>query len=284
MKIDRIDLYSYFKIKRPKGALGYLNVYQQEISNQGMQNRLRPAMIVFPGGGYGMLSDREKEPIAIRFLAEGYNTFTVEYSLAPLYFPTQLIEGCMAVAYVKENAKSLGVDADHVAIIGFSAGGHLCGTIATLFDSEVVKKALKKRVVYARPDAVVFSYAVVKGTGKYKDGITISRVSGGDPELKNLLSVDKQVNKNTPPAFIWTTVDDQMVPSLNSIDLATAYKKAGVSFELHVFTSGVHGLALATREGAFSDEDNDHFINLEAQSWVKMAVNFLKNKGFTIKD
>ena len=104
----KIDLYKYFNLQRPEGAKGYLNSYILERSQEYSANRMRPAMIVFTGGGYWMRSDREKEPIALSYLAKGFNAFTVEYTVGSesdnAHMPVMLIEACMAVAFVRENA------------------------------------------------------------------------------------------------------------------------------------------------------------------------------------
>ncbi len=279
MITEKIDLYKYFGVKRKEGARGYLTTYIHAVSKEYNEGRIRPAMVVCPGGGYSFCSDRENEPIALKFMVEGYNCFTLDYSIEPFGYPYQLVECAMAVAYVKKNANKLGVNKDCVAVIGFSAGGHLAGSIATLFSDENIAKILKDDKEFARPDAVVLSYPVIT-TKEQTHGGTAQVVSNGKQDIKEYMSLEDRVTKESVPAFIWATVDDGAVPCENSLMMASAYKKNGVDFELHVFASGVHGLSLCSRETARNDEDE--LINAPVGKWFDMAVTWLKNRGFKI--
>lgn len=275
MKLDRIDLYKYFNLERPDGANGYLDCYIRERKKEFSFKRFRPAMLVIPGGGYGMLSDREREPIVMHYLNNGYQAFCLEYSLRPIYFPYQLLEGCMAICYIRENADELGVDKCHVGAIGFSAGGHLCAMLATICNDKAIKDFLGERVNLCRPDAVILSYPVIVHN-EFENKGSIDNISGNKEELKQKLSLEKRVDKNSAPAFIWTTVTDEMVPCENSLMMAMAYRKAQVPFELHIFEEGRHGLALCNKETCWISEP--------VEKWIQLSDIWLKNMGFEIKD
>lgn len=232
-------------------------------------------MLVIGGGGYSYVSQREKEPIAFKFLAESYNTFVLEYSCAPVAYPAQLNEGLMAMVYIRENAAKLGIIADRVAAIGFSAGGHLCAMLANLFDSEDAKKLLGDKISLARPDAVILSYPVISSGEKAHRG-SFDNICDGNAELEKSLSLENRVKENSSPAFIWATANDGCVPSENSLYYALACKKHDVPFELHVFAEGQHGLSLADEE-VFT-------VNEPVQIWVKLALVWLKNRGFCIEE
>ncbi len=273
MKVETIDLYSYFNIPRPDGGAGYLTKYLLAPIYDG---RFRPAMMVIGGGGYRYVSEREKEPIAMKYLNEGFNAFVLEYSVAPVVYLASLIEACMAMIYIRENAKEMGVDNDHVSAIGFSAGGHLLGCLSTMYlDSEVVSVLGEKRAKLARPDASIYSYPVVTAFLHPHIGSFIN-LTGGKEELYEKLCIEKRVTKSSPPAFIWTTVNDNCVPSENSLDLALAYKKAGVPFELHIFEDGPHGLSICTLETGY-----DYPCVYE---WIKLSINWLRARGFVVLD
>ena len=279
MITERIDLYQYFGLQRKDGASGYLNTYIHARSKEYNEFRIRPAMVICPGGGYGFRSDRENEPIALKFMVEGFNSFTLEYSIEPFGYPTQLVECAMAVAYIKENAEKLSVDKEHISVVGFSAGGHLAGSLATLFKDKFVVEYLKDKAELARPDAVILSYPVIT-TKKETHGGTARVVSNGKQDIRDYMSLEDRVTKDSVPAFIWATVDDGCVPCENSLMMASAYKKNGVPFELHIFESGVHGLSLCTRETARTDDDE--LINAPVEKWFKMSMTWLKNRGFKI--
>lgn len=273
MFCEKVDLYKYFGLKRKAGDQGYLNVYLPEAPDY--PSRVRPAMLVIAGGRYGFVAPREKECIALAYVAQGFAAFTLEYSVAPVRFPAQLIEGAMAIAYIRENAVKLGVKPDKVAAIGFSAGGHLTGMLATCFDRAEIKKALGNRAALVRPDAVILSYPVITGGEKAHRG-SFDNLCGGNKELVDTLSLETCVTEKSSPAFIWATADDNAVPSENSLLMAMAYKAAGVPFELHIFESGRHGLSLATEETAW--------VNEPVQKWLSLSYTWLKNRGFVLSD
>ena len=278
MQIKRIDLYEYFGLKRPENGEGYLNVYTKHYCDEYNSDVLYPAMMVIPGGGYGMRSDREKEPIALAYLTRGFNTFTLDYSVAPVTYPAQLIEGAMAIAYIKLNYYELRVRPDKVCAVGFSAGGHLCGMLATLFEEKVVKDALKDKAHLCRPDAVVLAYPVITLGEKTHQG-TMDNLTGDDKKLREYLALENRVTKDSSPAFIWCTADDAVVPSENSLLMATAYKKKDVPFELHIYNKGPHGLSLCVKEtvGRYISEP---LVNPHVAKWVEVSDEWLKDLGF----
>lgn len=221
-------------------------------------------------------------------MGKGYNVFTLEYSCAPHTYPTQLIEGCMAVAYLKINAEKLGLDKDHVAVCGFSAGGHLTAMTGTLFNEQVLKEVLGENSKYCIPDAIVLGYPVISSY-EYAHVGSIENLTGNDKNLFEKVSLEKQVTKNTSPAFIWTTVNDDLVPSENSMLFALACRRNGVPFEFHAFENGHHGLGLANNEtatplGRVLDSTVEDYINSDIEVWFEMSINWLKNKGFISKD
>ena len=281
MEIKKVDLYEYFGLKRPCNAAGFLTAYIHGVSKEVNLNRKRPAMLINGGGGYDFVSFREMEPVAIEFLSKGYNAFTLDYSVNPLSFPVQLIEGCMAVAYIRKNAEELGVIPDKIAAVGFSAGGHFTAMLATLFDRIEVKDALKEMATLCKPDAVVLSYPVITA-GEKAHRRSIDNISGKREDLYPILSLENVVTENSVPAFIWTTVNDTCVPSENALYMALAYKKAGVPFELHMFEKGDHGISLATKEVDVARDPKRNSSSIK--KWTELADSWLKERGFIIQD
>ncbi len=273
-----VDLYNYFGIERPVGAQGYLDCYVIERSKEFSADRLRPAMLVIGGGGYAMVSDREKEPIALDFLSKGYDAFVLEYSTklsGAVYYPYQLLEGCMAMAYIRENSDEFGVDKNHVGAIGFSAGGHLCAMIATISDEKVIKDFLGEKTSLCRPDAVVLCYPVIS-YGEFAHMGSFQNLTNCNEQLMEQLSLEKRVADKTSPTFIWSTVEDIVVPCENTLMFAAALRKAGVPFEMHIFENGRHGLSLA------SDEVNSPVP--ATSEWLKLMYTWLNNRGFKISN
>ena len=275
MKTYRIDLYEYFGLKRGEGCEGYLDVYEYGISEEFTQNRIRPAMLVIPGGGYGWCSQRESEPIAMQYVAQGFNSYCLQYSVQEnAKYPTPVLEAVMAVLYIKQTAKNTTTNPDKMCGVGFSAGGHLLGMLITAYANKEIRAVLGDQVDSARLDGAIFSYAVILTENTHKG--SIQNITGGDSALIPTVDIVNNLNANSTPAFIWTTADDGTVPSESSLELACAYKRLGIPFELHVFEHGRHGLALATEE-----------VNSpapEVAKWVELSITWLRNRGFNNVD
>ena len=269
-----IDLYRYYGVEKPEGGKAILEVLCHDKYGH-CPNRIRPAMLVIPGGGYAHVSEREKDCIAFYYLNNGYNTFTIDYSVSPIGFPHQLIEASMAMAYIRENAEELGVNKEQIAAVGFSAGGHLCGMLATMTKEKEVEEVLKEKVENLAPNAVILAYPVISALIPTHAG-SFAVQCKGDNELEKRLSIETRVTENTPPAFIWGTVNDGVVPSGNAFEVALAYKKQGVPFELHMFENGGHGLSVATKETLY--------VNESVQPWLDLSLTWLKGRGFDILD
>ena len=274
----KIDLYEYFGLKRQDGCKGYINSYILPNSLEYCPDRKRPAMIVFPGGGYWMRSDREGEPIALSYSAQGFQTFVVEYTVKSEFegarFPIMLIEACMAVAYVRLNADKYNIISDKIAVIGFSAGGHLAGSALTMYDDIAVVNALKDNAKYCRPDLGVLSYPVATFLLPTHAG-TRDIACAHDASLYPVYALENRVTENTPPTFIWTTAEDSAVPCVSSLILAQALAEKKVPFELHVYQKGYHGLSLAIDETYCKNADRYD----EVGEWFKKSVEFLKRNG-----
>lgn len=285
MKLFTVDLYDYFGVAKPEGGVGTLTCYLQENSVEISPNRLNPAMLVIPGGGYGMVSDREGEPVAIAFYNEGFSTFVLNYSVAPIRYPYQLVEGVMAMNYIRLNAKDLCVDENMVCAVGFSAGGHLCSTLATIPDCDDVVKIFNGKVK-ARPNAVILGYPVITNTSKGHIGSFINLCGEENYDLQKRLDITNLVDENSSPAFIWSTYDDGVVPVKNSLMVASAYEDAGVKFSLHIWGKGAHGLSVANKTVYGEGTGGYQILENSTKSiakWVEFAVEWLNELGIGIK-
>lgn len=215
-------------------------------------NRKRPSVLVIPGGGYEMTSDREAEPIAMQFLAAGFNAFVLRYSVKPSIFPVALLEAAEAMRRIRTHADEWHCDADAIAAIGFSAGGHLAANLATSASDDVLA-AHGYDADAVRPNGLMLAYPVVT-SGPLAHRGSFDALLGdrkADPEALDAVSIEKHIDAKTPPVFVWHTVPDDCVPYENTLMLVDACKKAGVSVEAHLFPSGGHGLSLGTAETAW---------------------------------
>lgn len=280
MFYEKIDLYAYCGIERGQSERGFLTALAPSPCRE-VKKKLRPAMLVIPGGAYTHVAELEGEPVAVAFLKEGYATFLLDYEVNTVY-PAPLLQAAMAMRYIRENAEKYGIDPHRVCVLGFSAGGHLAGLLSTMYDRSEVVNALGKVGIEIRPDATVYAYAVVSTEAGVGHSETVETITGGDQNLLSLLSVDKAVHKNTPPAFIWHTRNDNSVPVENAYRLAKAYEQQGILYELHVFANGPHGLSLSNMETG--DSSDPETIQPSVRVWVSLAQTFLNNLGFAVTD
>ncbi len=232
----------------------------------------RPALIVVPGGGYGMVSKREGEPIATSFLAKGFQTFILTYLCAPqARYPEQLLELSAAVDYVKKNAQALQVNPDEIFVVGFSAGGHLTGNLAVEHASVSQKAGIS---LNCKPTAVGLCYPVISKIhghqGSY-DNLLANYSEEEKKELYKTVNLNEAVTKDTPPAFIWTTAEDEAVPPDNALRYALALDKCGVSYELHIYPRGAHGLSTASKE-----INGDHPDLQRVARWIDDCAEYFK--------
>ena len=237
-------------------------------------NRKRPSVLVIPGGGYEMTSDREAEPIAMQFLAAGFNAFVLRYSVKPSIFPVALLEAAEAMRRIRTHADEWHCDADAIAVIGFSAGGHLAANLATSASDDVLA-AHGYDADAVRPNGLMLAYPVVT-SGPLAHRGSFDALLGdrkADPEALDAVSIEKHIDAKTPPVFVWHTVPDDCVPYENTLMLVDACKKAGVSVEAHLFPSGGHGLSLGTAETAWQGVNG---IEPCVQVWPKLAITWMR--------
>lgn len=284
MEITKVDLYDYFKVERSENSKGYLTVYSLALSERVNLNRKFPAILIIPGGGYSGVSFRESEGVALKYLQKGYNAFVLNYAVSPAKFPTAFQEASMAMAYIRENAEELHVNKENVCAIGFSAGGHLLGCISTMYNRSEID-FLGDKKAFVKPDASLFIYPVISGTYKAHSG-SFTRLLGDNVSIEKLeeFSIDKNVDENSPPAFIVSTFGDKSVACTHSLLLASAYEKHGVPFSLHIFEKGVHGLSICEKT-VYEDKLFEEIIattSTDFPKWVDLSLNWLSDRGFKI--
>lgn len=222
-------------------------------------------VLVLPGGGYILRADHEGAPVAEKFNRLGLHAAVLQYRVAPRRYPDALLDTLRAVQMMRLIASSTNAFSGKVAVLGFSAGGHLAACAGTLYRNiEVIANDHADNMDPA-PDALVLCYPVIS-SGKYGHEQSFEELTGGDDELKAYLSIEKHVAKDTPPTFLWHTAEDDTVPVQNSLLFTKAMREANRPVELHVFPEGRHGLGLAT--------------DYSARIWPELAAGFLQRFGF----
>lgn len=222
-----------------------LTAYLLEVEGEFGYVSRRPAILVLPGGGYRHCSDREADPVAMPYLQAGYQVFILRYSVKEYAaWPNPLEDYEQAMTLIRENADKWTLFPDKVAVIGFSAGGHLAAAAATMSVN--------------RPNAAILGYAVVS-----------SDVKGCNATAPDTVS---QVDKDTCPCFLFATRNDEVVPVMNSIRFMEALAKMGTSFESHIYSHGPHGFST----GDTSIQCRDVAMSCRISDWVPDSIGWLK--------
>lgn len=221
--------------------------YTQEVGGEFLHIPKRPAVIILPGGGYQFCSNREAEPAAISFLNAGYQVFILYYSLQKwAEWPNPLLDYEQAFRIICERSEEWGIYTDKVAVVGFSAGGHLAAATATMSEY--------------RPNAAILGYPVING-----ETVKIYE--------KTAPSLIEQVDEKTPPCFIFATRTDETVSVINSIQFMEALTKKNISFESHIYSFGNHGFSTCDTSSQMGSREG---FSGRVKNWVTDSIEWLR--------
>lgn len=244
----------------------------------GARNRKTPLVLICPGGGYAMTSNREAEPIALQFNSMGYQAAVLRYSCAPAVYPTALCELAQSVKLIREHAEEWSVNAEKIIVMGFSAGGHLAASYGVFWNEPWLAEKTQCDKKLLEPNGLVLCYPVISSKEEIAHQDSIKNLLGESyPEMKEQVSLEDKVGKHTPKTFLWHTFTDPVVPFWNSFRFAEALGKAGVPMEYHLYPQGGHGLSLANKQTA---NEEGKGVEKVCQSWVPLLRSWmLENFG-----
>jgi acetyl esterase/lipase len=233
---------------------------------------VHPAVLVIPGGGYGMVCEpTEGTPTAREFNKLGYHAFVLNYRTAPSRWPEPQLDAMRAMKIIRANAGKWGVQSDRIAVCGFSAGGHLAGSLGTIcrgLDASDGDEADKFSHV---PDMMILCYGVLAFEPWSENG-TQRNLLGEDYETRRQeCSLPEHVGADTPPAYLLHTIGDQLVPYRNSMEFANAMAAAGIPCELQLDNWGDHGMLLGR-------------TTLDTGMWMERAHRFMQILDSVKKD
>jgi acetyl esterase/lipase len=218
------------------------------------------AVVIFPGGGYGILAyDWEGTDFAKWLNSQGIAGIVVKYRLplsTSLTDPKEvpLLDAQRAIRLVRQHAEAWHINPKQVGIMGFSAGGHLAATLSTSYTHQVARETDAIDQLSARPDFSILVYPVISFRDAATHGGSRKNLIGdpANPELVDRFSNELHVNANTPPTFLVHAQDDKAVPLENSLLYYQALHAQGVKASLHIYPTGGHGFAFGMDKGAVS--------------------------------
>lgn len=262
-------------IARGMEAVGNLYTYFLDSSIEMRPNEKRPVILMCPGGGYEMTSDREAEPMAMQFLAMGYHVAILRYSVSPARYPVALQQVAESVLYLKNHAEEYHIDPEKIVLQGCSAGGHLAANYGIAWNRPFLTKLMRVEndPERLRVAGLLLCYPVITSGEKAHEESFRNLLGEQYEEKKEELSLENQVTPDTPPTFLWHTATDETVPVENSLYFFQACLQQGVSAELHIYPVGGHGLSLANEETCRA---NGIGVQKECQSWIGLAQTWLK--------
>ena len=273
MKYEILHLKDFFPALGENGCDAALTAYLPDnLTEMGRDDETRPCLLICPGGAYGFCSQREAEPIALHFLPDGFNVFVLNYSVAPHRYPVQLREVAAAMELIGQDAQMWHCDTERIAIMGFSAGGHLAAHYSTAYDCPEVRALFPD----SKPvQASVLCYPVITADPAWAHLGSFDALTGKTdrtPEELLNFSCDKLVTAHTPPAFLWHTAADSCVPVMNSLLYAQALAANQIPFELHVYPFGEHGLATSDDQTI----DNPSAVHAYDRAWLPATKKWLR--------
>ena len=272
MQHNVVHLKDFFPLLGEQDCDPTLTLYLlQNMVSMGREHDLRPTILVCPGGAYVDISQRESEPIALQFMAKGYNVAVLAYSCKPNRFPTQMREVAAAMELIHANSALWHCDPNRLAIMGFSAGGHLAAHYSTCYDCAEVREIFPESKAV---QASVLCYPVITAYPPHRHIGSFLNISGHEEltqEDMQKFSAERHVTDKTPPAFLWHTAEDAGVPVMNSLLYAQALAEHKIPFSLHVYPYGCHGLATV-------DQQTNNELDSKAvyaADWIDAALKWL---------
>lgn len=268
MKYEKIQLKDI--VNGPIGDSSFLEIYKSDETDE-IRNAPHPVIVVLPGGAYQFCSRREAEPVALRFVSEGFVVFVLSYT-CNVAFPIPHNETALVFDYVNKHADEYLVDRNRISIMGFSAGAHLAASYSLIHKELADNLCLEDEKI--KPYADILGYPV---TSLILDTQSETRniITGGSEELRQKLTVPENMVGDFPPTFLWATKTDLCVPPEHSLIMYEALKRNNVLCQLEMYETGIHGGSLVNR-GVYAP-DFDFKSTLENRNWVTKAVEFIYN-------
>lgn len=238
-------------------------------------------VIVFPGGGYRSLAKHEGEPFAQWLNSLGITAFVLKYRLYPSGYHLQQItlDAARAVRTIRSHASTWKLDPRRIGVIGSSAGGHLAATLSTQFDAGNTSAPDPIDRFSSRPDATILCYGFILFDQRTMTDPQrrVDALGENVPdEMALRYAPARNVRPDTPPMFVWQTVEDDKVVVENALTIASALRSVNIPFDLHLYEKGKHGIGLGLAGKPFTPDATLH-------PWTGDCAFWLHQRGFTTK-
>lgn len=264
---------------KTEGSADYakLCVYIQEKSPEIPYSNKRKIVLICPGGGYHLTTDREAEAIAVRIMSMGYHAAVLRYSVSPVRYPVALLEVAQSVSILRAHAEEWNIQPDKLVVMGFSAGGHVAASYGVFWNEDFVAEKTGVDKETLRPNAMLLCYPVISSKEDIMHEGSFRHLLGenfDNPRMRAKMSLEDQVSADTPKCFIWHTYTDDNVPVENSFVFVRSLLEQKIPVEFHLYERGGHGLGLANEQ---TDNQAGQCCQEECQSWISLAETWLRN-------
>lgn len=285
MYIEEINLFDGI-------ASATLTAYIQSPSIDNNYPIIRPAILICPGGAFLSITEKEAEPVALRFVSAGYHAFVLKYSIGAgiATFPTPFIDAAKAMVIIRQNADKWMVDPNRITLCGFSTGGLIASIVASSWQEDIFTKTLKEDAAVMKPNTLLLAYPLLNLYGfmqKHLSGqsgiksiieMMFSSIFGtsqpSDQQLNEWNAIDK-VSSTMPATFMWTTSEDILIDVEDSLDFIKSLANYKIPFEYHIFEKGAHGLSLGDKSVGYSNEATGEHFN--TTKWIDLALEWLES-------
>ena len=238
-------------------------------------SKKKTAILICPGGGYSHLSFEKEGILPARFFNQnGIDVFVLSYRLnnnkqEGHRFPAQYTDATTALRIIRSRAEEWRINPEKTGIMGFSAGGHLASTVATIQEKTDPAAADPLLHISTRPSFAILIYPVITMDTLFAHRGSRNMLLGKKPDdaLVNALSTEKRVTPSTPPVFIVHADDDKAVPPMNSVAFYEALKKNKVPASMFIYDHGGHGFGMAAADPLISQ-------------WPTLCLQWLQRQGF----
>lgn len=284
MYIEEINLFDGF-------VSATLTAYIQNPSSDDHYPMIRPAILICPGGAFISITEKEAEPVALKFVSAGYHAFVLKYSIGAgiATFPTPFIDAAKAMILIRQNANKWMIDPNKITLCGFSTGGLIASIVGTSWQDELFSNVFKEEINLIKPNTIILGYPLLNlSTFEQKHlsshssiksiiEMMFSSIFGTSQPSEAQLNEWNVINKVTvtmPPTFMWTTLEDRLIDIEDSLDFAKMLSRHKIVYEYHVFEKGNHGLSLGDKSVGYSKETIQEHLN--TTKWVDLVLNWLE--------